>query len=77
MAQGNKSTQKPGVFKRLGKYFKDVRTELRRVVWPSRGEVLNSSIIVVMTLIFFVFFTLIIDNIFSYLFLNVLAGIGR
>ncbi|MDY0341682.1 MAG: preprotein translocase subunit SecE [Coriobacteriia bacterium] len=77
MAQSKKGAEKPGVFKRIGKYFKDVRIELRRVVWPDRQEVLNSSMVVVATLIFFVFFTLIIDNISSYVFIDVLAGIGR
>lgn len=77
MAQSKKSAAKPGIFKRIGKYFKDVRAELRRVVWPTRQEVLSSSIIVVATLIFFVFFTLIIDSISSYVLIDVLAGIGR
>ncbi|MHB1018277.1 MAG: preprotein translocase subunit SecE [Coriobacteriia bacterium] len=77
MGQGNKSAEKPGIFKRIGKYFKDVRSELRRVIWPHRQEVLNSSLIVVATLVFFVFFTLVIDNISSYVFIDVLAGIGR
>jgi preprotein translocase subunit SecE len=77
MTQGNKSAEKPGVFKRLGKYFKDVRTELRRVIWPTRQEVVRSSGIVVATLIFFVLFTLVIDNISSFVFIDVFAGFGR
>lgn len=77
MTQGNKSAGKPGVFKRLGKYFKDVRTELRRVIWPTRQEVISSSGIVVVTLIFFVLFTLVIDNISSFVFIDIFAGIGR
>ncbi len=77
MAQGNKSVEKPGIFKRIGKYFKDVRSELRRVVWPDRQEVVSSSMIVVATLVFFVLFTLVIDSISSYVFIDVLAGIGR
>lgn len=59
-----KSTaSKPNVFARLGQYFRDVRSEMKRVVWPDRTEVANSSVVVVVTLIFFVFFTLIIDTI--------------
>ena len=77
MAQTNKRAEKPGIFKRIGKYFKDVRSELRRVIWPDRQEVLNSSLVVVATLVFFVFFTLVIDNISAYVFIDVLAGIGR
>ena len=77
MSQAKKSAAKPNVFSRIGKYFTDVRTELRLVVWPSRNEVINSSIIVVVTLIFFILFTLVIDNIASFLLIDVLAGIGR
>jgi preprotein translocase subunit SecE len=77
MAQANSAAKKPGVFSRIGKYFKDVRTELRRVIWPGRTEVINSSVVVVVTLLFFILFTMVVDNISSFLFLDVLAGIGR
>ncbi|MGB4442744.1 MAG: preprotein translocase subunit SecE [Coriobacteriia bacterium] len=77
MAQSNKSAAKPSIFARFGKYLKDVRTELRRVSWPTRQDVLSSSVVVIITLLFFMVFTLIIDNASSYLFLDLLAGIGR
>jgi preprotein translocase subunit SecE len=77
MSQQKKGAAKPNIFKRFATYLKDVRTELRRVIWPSRKDVVNSSVIVVVTLAFFIVFTLVIDNIASYLFLNLLAGIGR
>ncbi|MBF4509221.1 MAG: preprotein translocase subunit SecE [Aeromicrobium sp.] len=77
MAQTNSGAKKPSIFARFGKYLKDVRTELRRVVWPTRAEVINSSIVVIITLVFFVLFTLVIDSISSFVFLDVLAGIGR
>jgi preprotein translocase subunit SecE len=77
MAQATKSAAKPSIFSRIGTYFRNVRTELRRVIWPSRKEVVNSSVIVIVTLVFFVFFTLIIDNLASYVFIDLLAGIGR
>lgn len=54
---------KPGIFARLGQYFRDVRSEMKRVVWPQRPEVLNSSVVVVVTLLFFVAFTLVVDSI--------------
>jgi preprotein translocase subunit SecE len=40
--------------KRLARYFNDVKAEMRRVVWPSRPEVINSSWIVVVTLAIFI-----------------------
>jgi len=53
---------KPNIFARLAQYFRDVRSEMRRVVWPQRPEVINSSIVVVVTLLFFVAFTFIVDS---------------
>jgi preprotein translocase subunit SecE len=44
---------KPGIFARLGNYFRDVRSEMKRVVWPDRPEIINSSVVVIVALIFF------------------------
>ncbi|NTU71053.1 MAG: preprotein translocase subunit SecE [Coriobacteriia bacterium] len=52
---------KPGFFARIGNYFRDVRSEMKRVVWPSRSEVINSSVVVIVTLIFFSVFILAVD----------------
>jgi preprotein translocase subunit SecE len=54
---------KPGIFARLSQYLRDVRSEMRRVVWPQRPEVVNSSVVVVVTLVFFVAFTFVVDSI--------------
>jgi preprotein translocase subunit SecE len=51
----------PGLFQRIGTYFRDVRAEMNRVVWPTRPEVLNSSVVVVTTLLFFVAFITFVD----------------
>jgi preprotein translocase subunit SecE len=52
---------KPNVFARLVGYLRDVRSEMKRVVWPNRAEVLNSSVVVVVTLIFFTVFITLTD----------------
>jgi len=52
---------KPNVFARLGAYFRDVRAEMKRVVWPSPDEVRNSSVVVIVTLIFFAAFIAVTD----------------
>lgn len=54
---------KPGIFARIAQYFRDVRSEMKRVVWPSRPEVKNMFFVVLVTLIFFVFFTWAIDTV--------------
>jgi len=76
MAQAVKAT-KPSVFKRIGKYLTDVRNEMKRVVWPHKQEVVNSSLVVIATLLFFIAFTFIVDSISSWLFIDLVASIGR
>ncbi len=53
---------RPNVFSRMVTYVGDVRTELKRVVWPTRNEVLNSSLVVIVTLGFFALFTFLVDT---------------
>ena len=55
------TADKPNAFARLMTYFRDVRAEMTRVVWPTRSEVLNSSVVVVTTLIFFIAFITLTD----------------
>jgi preprotein translocase subunit SecE len=45
--------KKPGFFKRIGNWFGDVRTEMKRVVWPSKSELKSYSIAVIAMLIVF------------------------
>ncbi|MDR1775507.1 MAG: preprotein translocase subunit SecE [Actinomycetes bacterium] len=58
---GTGRNAKPGIFSRFVGYLKGVRTELKRVTWPTRQEVLNSVVIVIVTLIFFAAFTSLVD----------------
>mgnify|MGYP000007218496 FL=1 len=60
--KNNGKAPKASIIARLGGYFKGVKTELKRVVWPDREEVVNSSIVVIVTLVFFAVFSLIIDS---------------
>ncbi len=66
---------KPNMFQRLGQYFRDVRAEMKRVVWPTRPEVVNSSVVVVTTLLFFIVVIAITDLIVVQ-FLSLLTKIG-
>ena len=44
-----------------GQFLREVRGELRKVAWPSRGEVINYSIIVFITLIILTAFIGLLD----------------
>ncbi len=45
-----KKDEKPGFFGRIRNYFRAVRTEMRRVTWPSKKELVNYSLVVIASL---------------------------
>lgn len=51
-AEKNKD-KKPGVFRRLANYLGDVRSEMRRVVWPSKDELKTYSVAIIIMLVIF------------------------
>lgn len=52
---------------RIATFFQGVRSELRRVTWPTRTDVIRWSGVVVGALLFFGVFVFILDNIFPQL----------
>ena len=53
---------KPGIFARAAAYFKNVRTEMKRVVWPTRDELVKYSVAVVAMLVFFGVLIAVVDS---------------
>ena len=39
--------KKPGFFARVGKWFKDMKGELKKVQWPTRKQTVNNTVIVI------------------------------
>lgn len=52
-AKPAKKEKKNGFFSRVASWFGDVRTEMKRVVWPSRPELKNYSVGVIISLVVF------------------------
>ena len=38
---------KPGFFARAGKWFRDMRSELKKVQWPTRKQTINNTLVVI------------------------------
>ena len=51
-----------GFFARTGQFLNDVRAEMKRVSWPSSTDVKNTTIIVVIAVIFFAIYLFVIDR---------------
>ena len=41
-----KKEKKDGIFKKLSRYFKDFRSEAKKIVWPAKKQVINPTIVV-------------------------------
>lgn len=42
-----KADKKPGFFARIGKWFKELKSELKKVQWPTRKQTVNNTVIVI------------------------------
>ena len=51
----------PRKLRELRSFFVDVRTELKKVTWPSRSEVYSTTIVVLVTTVFFGFYLYALD----------------
>jgi preprotein translocase subunit SecE len=60
----------PNFFERIARYFHNVRVEMKRVVWPDREEVLQSSLVVVVALVFFTLYISIWDQVAGFIFIT-------
>jgi len=52
----------------IAKYLKSVRSEIKRVTWPSKEELYSSTMLVTVSLIVVSIFVYIVDKLFIYLF---------
>ncbi|HVP91602.1 MAG TPA: preprotein translocase subunit SecE [Terriglobales bacterium] len=63
-------------YKRFGNFLRDVRSELKKVTWPSRPEVTSTTVVVIAATIFFGFYLFLMDVVFSWLIGKVQALFG-
>lgn len=75
-AKAKNEVKKPNIFVRIGKKFKEVFSELKRVTWPSFPKVVKSTCaVLVLVLIFLVVFTGINTGLQALL--NLITSIGE
>lgn len=70
-----KLEKKPAKKRRFG-FLKDVRSELRRVTWPTKQDVLRWSVVVVVALLFFGVYVALLDNVVITPVLIAISGLG-
>ena len=40
-----KDDTKPGFFARIGKWFREMKSELKKVVWPTKKQLTNNTLV--------------------------------
>jgi len=51
VAAVKKDDAKPGFFKRIGKWFREMRSELKKVVWPTGKQLTNNCVVAVCVMV--------------------------
>ncbi len=47
----DQSNKKPNIFSRMGKFFKDCRSEFKKLVWPTKKQLVKNSSVVIVSMI--------------------------
>ena len=61
------AAKKPGVFKRIWAFIKGMRSELKKVTWPSFRQVVNNTVVVLVVVIASGVFIGLVDALFKLL----------
>lgn len=46
-----KKDEKPGFFKRVARWFREMKSELKKVVWPSGKQLVNNTVVVLVAVL--------------------------
>ena len=68
MAEPNQkpAEKKPGIFARIRKYFRDTKSEVKKVVWPTRQQIVNHTGVVIACIIVVGAFIGVLDAVFTF-----------
>ena len=68
--------KKPGIFARIGKWLKEMKSELKKVQWPTRKQTINNTLIVIACVVFVGIFIWLFDFVAGMAIEWILAGLG-
>ena len=67
---------KPGFFARIGKWLKEMKSELKKVQWPSKKQTINNTVIVIICVLIVGAFIWIFDALANGLISAIMALFG-
>ncbi len=65
MAEETKA-KKPGLFARIGKWFRELKSECRKIVGPPRQQTVNNTLVVIASVIVVGVFIWVLDIVFGF-----------
>lgn len=61
------NVKKDGIFRRIGKAIKGTKSEFKKVVWPTRKQLVNNTLIVIAALIIIGLIIFGLDTLFTWI----------
>ena len=65
-AEKKPAEKKPGVFERLKKYFRDTKSEVKKVAWPTKQQTINNTGVVIACIVVVGAFIGVLDAVFTF-----------
>ena len=62
-----RATRKENVFRRIERFFREVWSELSKVLWPSKQDVVNNTVVVMGVLMVFGSCVWVLDSLLQFL----------
>ncbi len=59
--------KKPGFIARVKRFYKDIKGEFKKIVWPSKAQIINNTSIVIIVVLISALFVGCFDIVTSYL----------
>lgn len=74
--KGKKKDKKKKEPSKVGRFFKDFFSELKKVTWPSFGKVVKQTGVVLLVTVIFLLVLMGFDSLFGYLYRLLVGGLG-
>ena len=58
-------TKKPGVFSRIAKWFRELKSEAKKVIWPNGKQVVKNTVVVIVVAVAVCVMVTVLDVVFG------------
>lgn len=65
MSEANSKTKKKSIFSRITKFFRETKSELKKVTWPSWAQLKKNTVVIIVFIIIIAILLFVFDMIFG------------